>query len=93
MKIVYYEKGEIPVIVGASNLNSSLTIEQIKSEGEKKIQRTSQTTRPRNRLPNGHERKTRLNIRGIKKSGSGRLGPTSDGRRTFEHGLCVRIYV
>ncbi|MCA0173428.1 MULTISPECIES: hypothetical protein [Bacillaceae] len=36
MKIVYYEKGEIPVIVGASNLNSSLTIEQIKSEGEKK---------------------------------------------------------
>ncbi len=36
MKIVYYEKGEIPVVVGASNLNSSLTIEQIKSEGEKK---------------------------------------------------------
>ncbi|MBN8209244.1 hypothetical protein JI666_10850 [Bacillus sp. NTK071] len=36
MKIVYYEKGDIPVIVGASNLNSSLTIEQIKSEGEKK---------------------------------------------------------
>lgn len=36
MKIVYFEKGDIPVIVGASNLNSSLTIEQIKSEGEKK---------------------------------------------------------
>ncbi|TKD68726.1 hypothetical protein [Pseudalkalibacillus hwajinpoensis] len=36
MKIVYYEKGDIPVIVGASNLNSSLTLDQIKSEGEKK---------------------------------------------------------
>ncbi|MCA0989154.1 MULTISPECIES: hypothetical protein [Bacillales] len=36
MKIVYYEKGDIPVIVGASSLNSSLTIEQIKAEGEKK---------------------------------------------------------
>jgi hypothetical protein len=36
MKIVFYEKGNINVIVGASELKGNLTIEQIKTEGEKK---------------------------------------------------------
>ncbi|TLS38089.1 hypothetical protein [Pseudalkalibacillus caeni] len=36
MKIVFFEKGDISVIVGASQLKGNLTIEQIKSEGEKK---------------------------------------------------------
>ncbi|MFC0187776.1 hypothetical protein ACFFJY_05715 [Fictibacillus aquaticus] len=36
MKIVFYEKGELSIIVGASRLKGELTIEQIKSESEKK---------------------------------------------------------
>jgi hypothetical protein len=35
VKIVFYEKGNINVIVGASELTGNLTIEQIKNEGEK----------------------------------------------------------
>ncbi|MBD7962726.1 MAG: hypothetical protein ACQET8_08160 [Bacillota bacterium] len=36
MKIVFYEKGELSIIVGASKLKGELTIEQIKNESEKK---------------------------------------------------------
>lgn len=35
MKIVFYEIGNINVVVGASELKGNLTIEQIKNEGEK----------------------------------------------------------
>ncbi|ANC78244.1 MULTISPECIES: hypothetical protein [Fictibacillus] len=36
MKIVFYEKGDLSIIVGASKLKGELTIEQIKNESEKK---------------------------------------------------------
>ncbi|MCM3731124.1 hypothetical protein M3196_05525 [Fictibacillus nanhaiensis] len=36
MRIVFYEKGELSIIVGASKLKGELTIEQIKNESEKK---------------------------------------------------------
>ncbi|GGB47465.1 hypothetical protein [Fictibacillus barbaricus] len=36
MKIVFFEKGELSIIVGASKLKGELTIEQIKNESEKK---------------------------------------------------------
>jgi hypothetical protein len=36
MRIVFYEKGDLSIIVGASKLKGELTIEQIKNESEKK---------------------------------------------------------
>ncbi|MGC4377770.1 hypothetical protein WD019_12620 [Fictibacillus sp. Mic-4] len=36
MKIVYYEEGDLNIIVGSSQLKGELTIEQIKTESDKK---------------------------------------------------------
>ncbi|WP_257351251.1 hypothetical protein [Pseudalkalibacillus decolorationis] len=42
MRIVFFEKGELMIIVGSSKLKGELTIEQIKSESEKKSKELSQ---------------------------------------------------
>ncbi len=42
MRIVFFEKGELMIIVGSSKLKGELTIEQIKTESEKKSKELSQ---------------------------------------------------
>ncbi|WP_349408249.1 hypothetical protein [Pseudalkalibacillus sp. SCS-8] len=42
MRIVFFEKGELMIIVGSSKLKGELTIEQIKSESEKKAKELTQ---------------------------------------------------
>ncbi|WLD92470.1 hypothetical protein [Alkalihalobacillus sp. AL-G] len=42
MRIVFFEKGELMIIVGSSKLKGELTIEQIRSESEKKSKELSQ---------------------------------------------------
>ncbi|EIT85549.1 hypothetical protein A374_09938 [Fictibacillus macauensis ZFHKF-1] len=41
MRIVFFEKGELSIIVGASRLKGDLTIEQIKNESDKKAKELS----------------------------------------------------
>ncbi|MGG1574284.1 hypothetical protein [Fictibacillus sp. NRS-1165] len=42
MRIVFFEKGDLSIIVGSSRLKGELTIEQIKNESDKKAKELSQ---------------------------------------------------